>query len=76
MSDTILVAVITLVGIIISGFISVVVSASLTNWRLKEIEKRLDSHNGYAQKFADASTDIELIKKDISYIKEKLKGDS
>lgn len=46
----------------------------------KEIKKRLDQHNGYAEKFANSETamtaiqkDIEYMKKDISEIKERSK---
>lgn len=36
---------------------------------LAEVKKRLDQHNGYAEKFANASKDIALIQKDIEYLK-------
>lgn len=62
----------TLIISLVTVIISAISSLSLVNWRLKEIEKRLDSHNHYAQKFADASTDIALIKQDLTYVKEKL----
>lgn len=35
----------------------------------KEIKKRLDQHNGYAEKFAATTQDIALIQKDIEYLK-------
>lgn len=65
MSDTIVVAIITAVA-------STLGSMSLVNWRLKSIEKRLEEHNGYAQKFADSSKDISLIQQDIGWIKKAL----
>ena len=44
----------------------------------KEIKKRLDQHNGYAEKFANSESamvaiqkDVEYMKKDISYLKQK-----
>lgn len=46
----------------------------------KEIKKRLDTHNGYAEKFANSETammamqkDVEYMKKDISFLKERVK---
>ena len=39
-----------------------------------EIKKRLDAHNGYAEKFAQASKDISLLQKDVGYIKEDVKS--
>lgn len=38
-----------------------------------EIKKRLDQHNGYAEKFANASKDIAIIQKDIEYLKKGVK---
>ena len=38
---------------------------------MKEIKKRLDQHNGYAEKFASASKDIALIQKDVEYLKKQ-----
>jgi len=63
MSENIIIAVL---GVIASMF----GSASLINWRLKELEKKVDNHNSYAQKFSEVSTDIAIIHKDIEYIKE------
>lgn len=38
---------------------------------LSEVKKRLDQHNGYAEKFANATKDIALIQKDIEYLKKQ-----
>ena len=37
--------------------------------RLKVIEKKLDEHNGYAEKFGELTTSIVAIQKDIEYIR-------
>lgn len=41
--------------------------------RLDAIEKKLDIHNGYAEKFEGIGKDITAIKKDIEYLKRKEK---
>ena len=38
----------------------------------KKIKERLDSHNGYAEKFAQNSKNIDLLQKDIEYIKDEI----
>ena len=38
---------------------------------LGEVKKRLDKHNGYAEKFAEYSKDMALIRKDVEYLKNK-----
>lgn len=44
------------------------------NKQLVEVKRRLDSHNGYAEKFADARRDIAVMQKDIEYVKDQLKN--
>lgn len=65
MSENIIISLITLIG-------SVGSSALLINWRLKILEKKVEEHNGYAKMFSEHTTEIKLMAKDISYIKEKL----
>lgn len=43
---------------------------SIEKW-MKNVDKKLDEHNGYAKKFADTSKDIALIQKDIEYLKKR-----
>lgn len=41
---------------------------------LVDVKKRLDSHNGYAEKFANSSKDMAVMQKDIEFIKDQLKN--
>lgn len=41
--------------------------------RLDAIERKLDIHNGYAEKFGEIGQDIVAIKKDIEYLKKNNK---
>ncbi len=40
--------------------------------RFKVIEKKLDEHNGYAEKFGEISTSIVAIRKDLEYLKKEV----
>ena len=70
---------ITAIGALVVGIASVI-SAILLNrktmalleYRLGEVERKLDSHNGYAQKFAETTASIGEIKTDIAVIKTKM----
>lgn len=64
----------------ISGIISAVLlyrkTLALLEYRMGEVEKKLDEHNGYAKKFTELAevlselkTDIAVIRNDISYLK-------
>lgn len=59
----------------LSGILSSVLShrklTALMEYRLREVEKRLDSHNHYAEKFADSAVAIAQIQKDIEYLRGK-----
>lgn len=41
--------------------------------RLANVEKKLDEHNGYAQKFGEVAISLTEMRKDIQYLKEDKK---
>lgn len=45
MSDTIIVALIGVVGSLLGSLIGVIVSSKLTQYRLEQLEKKVDKHN-------------------------------
>ena len=64
----------------LSGIISAVMlnrkTTALLEYRMSQVENKLDEHNGYAKKFSDLTpilselkTDIAVIKNDITYLK-------
>ena len=64
------------VGAIISAVLMNRKTVALLEYRMSEVEKKLDEHNGYAKKFSDVSgvlsdlkTDVAVIRNDISYLK-------
>lgn len=74
MNTEVLVALISLVGVLVSAILSL----SLTNWRLGQIEKKMDKidskleeHNQYAERFAELSGDIKAIRVELEHLKEK-----
>lgn len=40
---------------------------------IDDLTKRVDIHNGYAEKFAETTTSINLLQKDVEYIKGEIK---
>lgn len=65
MTENVIIAIIGVIG-------SLLGSATLINWRLKELEKKVDEHNGYAQKFSEYTTNLAVMAKDIEYIKKQV----
>lgn len=71
MDSTVLVALIALAGTIISGVISAIISGRLTNYRLEQLEKKVDKHNNLIERMYKVEEDISLIHKDIEALKEE-----
>ena len=69
--------VIQLISVLVSAVVSVGAFSKMTNYRLKNIETRLDQHNHYADLFAKCHEDIAVIKTDLKNVKDdvsELKG--
>lgn len=47
---SILVALLSLVGTLFGSLTGIVVSSKLTNYRLEQLEKKVDKHNSFAEK--------------------------
>ena len=70
---------ITAIGALIVGIASVVSAImlnrktmALLEYRMERVEKKLDSHNGYAKMFTETSKQIAEIQKDVAVIKTRL----
>lgn len=69
---------ITAIGALIAG-IAGIISAILLNrktmalleYRMEKVEKKLDSHNNYAQRFEEIEKALVAIQKDVEFIRNK-----
>ena len=61
------------IGSVISALLLNRKTTALLEYRLGKVEEKLDSHNGYAEKFADTAEDLSELKADIRVIKNDLK---
>ena len=50
MSETVIVALISLIGTLVGTFGGIIVSAKLTNYRIEQLEKKVDKHNNFAER--------------------------
>ena len=60
------------IGSVISAILLNRKTVALLEQRMTVVERKLDSHNGYAQRFAETSESIAGIKTDIAVIKTKM----
>ena len=70
---------ITAIGAFVLGIASVISAImlnrktmALLEYRMERVEKKLDSHNGYAKMFTETSGQIAEIQKDVAVIKTRL----
>ena len=50
MNDTVIIAVLSLIGTFFGSLSGVITSAKLTNFRLKQLEIKVERHNNFAEK--------------------------
>lgn len=50
MADTVIVAILSLVGTLFGTFGGIITSTKLTNYRLEQLEKKVDKHNNFAER--------------------------
>lgn len=50
MADTVIIAIISLIGTLGGTFGGIVTSAKLTNYRIEQLEKKVEKHNNFAER--------------------------
>ena len=61
MSSTIIVALISLVGTLAGSLGGIIVSSKLTNYRIEQLEKKVDKHNKFAERMPVVEEQIKVI---------------
>ena len=69
--NTIIVALITLVGTIGSGVLSAVISNNLIKYRVEQLEKKVDKHNNLIDRMYKAESNIKLIQEEAENLENK-----
>lgn len=58
MSDVIIVAIISLAGTALGTFSGILTSSKLTNYRIKQLEVKVEEHNGYARRLPEVEHQV------------------
>lgn len=61
MNSTIIVSLISLVGTLIGSLGGIIVSSKLTNYRIEQLEKKVDKHNKFAERMPVIEEQIKVI---------------
>lgn len=66
--ETIIVAIIALIGTISSGILSVIISNNLMKYRVEQLEKKVDKHNNLIDRMYKAESNIKLIQEEVEQL--------
>lgn len=69
MNDVIITSLISLVGTLVGTFGGILVSSKLTNYRIEQLEKKVEKHNSMVERMYVAETEIKDIKEDVKNLK-------
>ena len=61
MNSEVLVALLSLVGTLLGSLAGVLASSKLTNYRIAQLEKKVDKHNGFGEKIPVIQEQIKVI---------------
>lgn len=50
MTDTIAIALVSLVGTLVGTFGGIITASKLTNYRIEQLERKVDKHNNFAER--------------------------
>lgn len=73
MTDIIAVALVSLVGTLVGTFGGIITASKLTNYRIEQLEKKVDKHNSFAEKIPLIQNDIKVANHRIDDLEELCK---
>ena len=74
MTETMWVALLSLAGTLAGTFGGILVSAKLTNYRLEQLEKKVEKHNNFASRMPIVENEIEHINDEIHHLQKFHEG--
>lgn len=73
MSDTVIVALLSLAGTLIGSILGILAANKLTNYRIEQLEKKVEKHNNVIERVFNLEKDEALINEDIKVINHRIK---
>ena len=73
MSDTIVVALLSLAGTLIGSIFGIIASNKLVVYRIEQLEKKVEKHNNVLERVYTLEKDEALLKEEISVVNDRVK---
>ncbi len=74
MEQSAIVAIISMLGTVFGSLSGVMISAKLTNYRLEQLEKKVDKHNSFAEKIPLLQMRIDTLERKLNHIRSEHDG--
>ena len=72
MSETVIVAILSLLGTLAGTFGGILVSNKLTNYRIEQLEKKVQAHNNFDTRLHKLDTEMEIVHEQIKVANHRL----
>ena len=72
MSTEVLVAVLSLVGTAVGSIAGILAANRLSNYRIQQLEKKVDEHNNYARRLPVVEEEIKELNRRVSILEKEL----
>ena len=73
MNETVLVAVLSLVGTLIGSFSGIIAANKLVNYRLQQLEQKVQAHNNLVERTYHLESDMELVHEQMKVVNHRIK---
>ena len=73
MTETVIVAILSLVGTLIGSLFGILTANKLTNYRIEQLEKKVEKHNSIIERVYKLEKEEAVIETEIEDIKKKIK---
>ena len=70
MNTEVLVALLSLLGTLLGSLAGILASSKLTNYRIEQLEKKVDKHNGFAEKIPVMKIEISDLQTRVEHLEE------
>jgi len=72
MNETVLVAALSLIGTLIGSFAGIVTANKLVNYRLQQLEQKVQAHNNLVERTYHLESEMELLHQQIKHMEEAI----
>lgn len=69
MTETIIIALLSFAGTVVGSLLGILAANKLTNYRLEQLEKKVEKHNNLVERMYDLETKVAVDEEEIEHLK-------